>query len=137
MGGILRVWPERIALGRLLVEMIDEFTSPEISPPVDIYEDGEGVTVEVEIPGVLREAIQVSINASQVIVEGTKIRVLEEEGVSYSLVEQAFGRFRRVIELPRLVNTAKAEARLENGVLTIRLPKVEERRCDRRSIPIE
>lgn len=109
----------------------------DLSPPVDIFEDAQRLLVEVELPGVAREAIRLSVSSSQILVEGVKIRVLGQEGIRFSRVEQAFGRIRRVIDLPRVVNTSEVKARLENGVLSITLAKVPERRGRTRDIVVE
>lgn len=112
-------------------------TEYEIVPPVDIFENEDNLLVEVELPGVAKEAIRLSVGPSEVVVEGTKLRVLAEEGVSFSRVEQSYGKFRRVIPLPRIVNTSRAQARLVNGILSITLPKVEERRGRKLKLNIE
>lgn len=100
----------------------------EIMPPVDIFETEDELLVEVELPGVAKDAVSLSVSSTQILVEGVKIRVLSEEGIRFSRVEQSFGRFRRIIDLPRVINTVKVKARLANGLLTITLPKIEDRR---------
>lgn len=107
------------------------------SPPVDIFEDEERLLVEVELPGVTREAIRLTVTSSQILLEGTRVRALGEEGIRFSRVEQFFGRFRRILELPRVVNTSQAKAKLGKGVLTITLPKVRDRRGRVSQIVIE
>ncbi len=109
----------------------------EIMPPVDIFESENELLVEVELPGVAKDAVSLLVSSTQILVEGVKIRVLGEEGIRFSRVEQSFGRFRRIIDLPRVINTGKVKARLADGVLSITLPKIEERRGRRFRVEID
>jgi HSP20 family protein len=109
----------------------------EIMPPVDIFETEDELLVEVELPGVAKDAISLSVSSTQILVEGVKIRVLGEEGIRFSRVEQSFGRFRRIIDLPRVINTVKVKARLANGLLAITLPKIEDRRGRKFQVDID
>jgi len=114
----------------------------EYSPPMDIYERGDGVTVEIELPGVPRENINVFSSGRVITVEGTKVEknITEAAGgkrVSYIQFERKFGKFTRDIELPVPCDTTKAKARYQKGILTIEVPKIEDRRGRKIRIEVE
>ncbi len=91
-------------------------------PAVDIHErDGE-IVVEVEIPGMKGEQIDVSIERRHLLVEGSRpaSSVAEEGEARYR--ERPVGRFHRVVHLPGPVDADAASATYEDGVLTVVLP---------------
>lgn len=97
-------------------------------PTIDLCEMPEAIVLRVEIPGVAREDIRVSIRNSLVKIEGRKNRVSVDENESekplrYLCLERAYGRFERTIALQWPVEVQQATARLDDGVLEIRLPK--------------
>ena len=110
-------------------------------PLVDIYESRERVRIEVELPGVKRDEIEAYVIKDKVFVRGYKREefYLEvgEEKRRFICLEREFGEYYREIEMPVPCNTAQGRARLEDGVLVIEFPKVEDRRGQRRDIKIE
>ena len=104
-------------------------------PNVDVVEGEDTLLVKVELPGVEAADLSLAANGDQIILRGEKRRPdLPEEG-SFHMSERAFGRFRRVIQLGVPVNTHRAEAVLQDGLLRIRFPKVPNRRGE--EVPIE
>ncbi|GAB4289596.1 MAG: Hsp20/alpha crystallin family protein [Myxococcota bacterium] len=103
--------------------------------PVDIYESEGEIVVEAELPGCEKKDISVFFQADMLIIEGVKHG---EENIKGNLTisERKEGSFRRVIELSRAANTQKAVATFADGVLTIKLPKIIERRGQKRKIEI-
>jgi len=91
-------------------------------PAVDVHQDKENVIVVAEVPGLAAEDIDLSITGDTITLKGEKKHDAEAED-SYAHLERAYGSFERVIELPVEVNAGKAEAKLENGVLYLTLPK--------------
>jgi HSP20 family molecular chaperone IbpA len=111
-------------------------------PPVDVYEKGEYLVVELELPGVNKQDIKVCVIGSQLIVEGVKSEVKHGpeatgKGVSYLQLERKLGRFYRRIELPVACNTSEAQAVYDKGILVIELKKIVNRRGDRRRIVVK
>ncbi len=111
-------------------------------PPVDVYENEDSVLMELELPGVKKESIQVSVTRNVVRVEGIKgdisVSVYKEAGrVSFHQFERKFGKFFREIELPVPCNTKEARAWHDKGILTIEVKKIKERRGEVRRIPVE
>ncbi len=97
-------------------------------PIADIVETDDALLVTVELPGVAPAELVVSTHGGDVILTGEKRRPqLGVPGRSH-VAERAYGRFRRVIHLGVPVNTHRAEARLLDGNLRIRFPKVPNRR---------
>ena len=100
-------------------------------PSVDVYQDKDNVIVTAEVPGLDHKDIELSITGNTVTLKGNKASPVgeghesevKEEG--YHRVERSYGSFQRVIELPCEVNADKAKAKLDNGVLTVTLPKSE------------
>lgn len=98
------------------------------SPNVDILETGETLVVKIELPGVEREDLGLSVNSGNLLIEGEKREPDVRHGARMVQVEQSFGRFRRSIHLGVPVNTRLAEAELADGLLKVRFPRVPNRR---------
>jgi len=93
-------------------------------PALNVWEDGDNLFAEAELPGVASEDVDVSVVGNELTLKGRRV-VSAEEGVAYHRRERGVGEFTRVVRLPVDVNADKVEATLTNGVLTIKLPKSE------------
>lgn len=93
-------------------------------PTVDIYNRPDEMLVELELPGVKMEDLDLRIEESHLILEGTRKRAEEYKTEDQLYSERMFGSFHRVIHLPSEVDADRIEARLIEGLLVIRLPKV-------------
>jgi HSP20 family protein len=89
---------------------------------VSLQETAEGLILTVEVPGAAREDIEVQMENGTLAVQVQKRETGAEDG-RYHLRERAYGAFRRSFQMPRWVESDRVSAELENGVLTIRLPK--------------
>ena len=107
------------------------------SPRVNVVEDDKEVRVTAELPGVTEKDVEVTLTQNTLTIKGEKKEEHEEKGKSYYRAERAYGTFQRVIPLPAEVEQDKAEATFKNGVLTIRLPKTEAAREQRKRIEIK
>jgi len=94
-------------------------------PAVDMYQTKDDIIVKAALPGVKPDEIEISVTGDILTLKG-ELRDEEkiEEG-SYLRKERHFGQFVRELSLPALVNSDKAKAEFEHGVLTLRLPKAE------------
>jgi HSP20 family protein len=94
------------------------------SPAVDVREDRDALTFEVELPGLKPSEVEVICENGVLTVRGEKTseRKENEEG-RYHLVERTYGSFSRSFQLPQGVDDSKIEADFENGVLRVRVPK--------------
>ncbi len=97
-------------------------------PPVNVWEDGETFHVEAELPGFNLKDLEILVTGgNQLTVKGERKPVEVDKGV-WHRQERAFGTFSRTLSLPYGVDADKVDARLENGVLKISLPKQESAR---------
>ena len=101
-----------------------------IRPPVDIYEDGDGITLQADLPGVSRERLSMRVENQNLIIEGQMQFDLPEQAEAlYADVRSSA--YRRSFALSRELETDKIEANLKDGVLTVRIPKRAELRARR------
>jgi HSP20 family protein len=92
-------------------------------PSVDIYETGEEIVVEMELPGVLEKDVKILLYPNRVEVRGFKRELSGHQGARYLRLEREFGAFRRDVVVPGAIDPEKAYASLENGILTVVLRK--------------
>jgi HSP20 family protein len=110
------------------------------APRVDISEDEKHIYLNVEIPGVAKEDVKLSINEENVLsIKGSKKMADEkaEAGLSFIKVERTFGDFARAFMLPDNVKKDSIAAKFENGVLDITLEKIEPEKTKEIHINIE
>lgn len=93
-------------------------------PAVNLWETPDALHVELEVPGVKSDQLDLSVVGNQLTVKIERPE-LTEEGVTYHRRERPVGSFVRVLELPTEVNPDKVDAELQHGVLTIHLAKAE------------
>jgi HSP20 family protein len=96
------------------------------APPADIVETQGAIEVTVDLPGHDPKSLEVKLENRVLTIQSERKqeRRAEQDGVLRA--ERSFGQFARSFELPDTVDAAKVEAKLENGVLTVTLPKREE-----------
>jgi HSP20 family protein len=94
-------------------------------PALDIHEDAERFTVEMEVPGLKPGEIEVTFAEGQLTVKGSRAWE-KKEGTVWHRRERASGSFERTVSFPVAVNGEKIDASFQDGVLSIRLPKSEE-----------
>ena len=97
------------------------------APRVDVAESQNEIVVQVEVPGMRREEIVLTIEDNVLTLSGEK-KQEALEGYRYHRAERTQGRFRRTFSLPASIDTAKVKAAYKDGLLTITLPKVEAHR---------
>src|SRR5262245_14769030 len=96
------------------------------APAIDIYEDKSSLVVKAEIPGLLKDEIDVSVNGNMLTIKGEKRKEEEVKEKNYYRSERSFGSFVRTLELPTDVHGDKVKATFKDGILEVRLPKTEE-----------
>jgi len=94
-----------------------------VVPPVNVWEDGDSLCAEVELPGVDPKEIEIEVVDNVLTIRGEKKHEREVEGKGFHYVERRYGGFNRSIELPTAVDSEKVSAAYKNGVLTVTLPK--------------
>ena len=109
----------------------------EVSPMVDMYEEGGDIVLKAEIPGMKKEDIQVGISDTTVAISGEKKQEEHVEKRDYVHFERSYGSFARVFQLPSEVQTDKVKATFKDGVLEVRMPKTEDAERKTRKVPVE
>jgi HSP20 family protein len=116
--GDLRAWQER--LERLSRHHADAWT-----PPIDVYETEQTYVVTAEVPGLMREQVELAVEDTRLTVQGRReTRAGAGDTVHYHQVERGYGAFRRVFEFAQKIDADRVTADLADGVLTITVPKV-------------
>jgi HSP20 family protein len=100
------------------------------TPPVDIEETDDAYVIEAEVPGVKREDVDIELEGNELTVSG---EVKQREG-KFRRRTRRVGQFELRVVLPDGVDSDRVEANLDNGVLTVRVPKSE--RAQRRRIDL-
>jgi len=100
-------------------------TVEEVTPSVDVYEEGNDLVVKAELPGLKKEDLDVSITENRITLTGEKKREKKVDRKDYHWSECTYGSFTRNVRLPDNVNGDAAEASFKDGVLEIRIPKTE------------
>jgi HSP20 family protein len=93
-------------------------------PPVDIVENAEGITVRADMPGVAKEGLSIGVEGDRLLIEGA-VSLNEPTRLQGVYAEVGVAQYRRSFVLSRDLDTEKIDARLQNGVLTLQIPKVE------------
>ena len=94
--------------------------------PVDVYETNQDVVLKASLPGAKPEDIDISIVGDTVAIEGHTEETTEVKEECYVRRERRYGSISRTLTLPTTIQADRAEARFENGVLTLTMPKAEE-----------
>jgi HSP20 family protein len=94
--------------------------------PVDVYETDQDVVLKASIPGTKPEDIDISIVGDTLTIEGHLEETTEVTEERYVRRERRYGSISRTLTLPTAIQADKAEAKFENGVLTLTMPKAEE-----------
>jgi HSP20 family protein len=93
-------------------------------PALDIVDGEAEVTIKAELPGIAAKDVNVFISGNMLTLSGEKDESKEEKGENFYVSERRFGSFRRTVELPQGVDADKVTAEQDNGVLTVRFPKL-------------
>lgn len=91
-------------------------------PAVDVYEDESGITLLADMPGVSRDRLELHVEGDALSIEGS-VAALTPEGLEPVYAEVRVSRYRRSFTLSRELDTARIDASLKDGVLTLRIPK--------------
>jgi HSP20 family protein len=109
----------------------DAFTRPldlsgvAAAPAIDLYQTADEVVVKAALPGLKADDVQISVTGDMLTLRGEFKQENEKKDATWHIREQRYGAFERSVALPTDVQTDKAKADFENGVLTVTLPKAE------------
>jgi HSP20 family protein len=96
------------------------------APAFDMYDVNGSVRVELALPGVKPEEVEITVTGHTLTLAGERRRNEEVKEEDYYRHEVHYGAFTRSVELPAIVDPEKVEAAFENGILTITVPKLPE-----------
>jgi HSP20 family protein len=105
-------------------EDLQDMLQGEVIFPIDVVAEADGFVLSALLPGVKADDLDIQIVNETVSIRGT-LPEHGDENASYLLQERPTGRFSRVLTLPAELDSANVEANLEDGVLTLRIPKAE------------
>lgn len=133
--GIVRWDPfaELASLRREVDKLFEEFFPrfrisrfEEIGVPIDMYHTPEAVVVKAVLPGVKPEDVDITITGNTLTIKGEVKTEKDVRREDYLYQERRYGAFSRSVDLPSGLETDKAEATFEHGILTLTIPKAEE-----------
>lgn len=93
------------------------------APAVNLHQDGNGFTLEVEMPGVGKQGVEVTVEDGKLILSGHRAAGADFGRPVHR--ERNPGEYRRVFDLDPSIDAARISARIEQGLLTVHLPKTE------------
>ena len=111
-------------------------TAPALLPPVDIFEDAGGITLLADLPGVGREDLAIGVDGRNLTIEAP-LKLGEANSLTPVYAEVRANHFRRSFELSADLDTARIDAGLKDGVLTLRIPKLEQAKPRRIEVRVE
>jgi HSP20 family protein len=128
-------------LNRMVCDLSSQWSGESFAggwiPNADLGEDAEKITIQVEVPGLQTGHLRAVFHGGCVQISGEKRPPVPKGEAHFLCLERSYGRFSRTIFLNASVDVDGASARLQNGVLTIVLPKIVDRRRLERVIPID
>lgn len=125
---------DRLASLRDEMDRLFDFTFPSRdtglfsgwSPTLDLYDDKDAFVLSVELPGMKKEDIDISLQEGVLTVSGERRHEKENKEGQTFRSERYFGKFQRSVSLPTMVDASKVKASYKDGILTVHLPKAEE-----------
>lgn len=99
------------------------FTEVRLTPNMDVVNTPDHLEITVELPGMAREDVKISVDDDLLTVSGEKKAEKETKDRSYRVFERTYGEFSRSVYLPPSVDTGKIAATMADGVLRITMPR--------------
>jgi len=95
-------------------------------PAVDVAEEDNEYVVKLELPGVNKDDVKITVESNTLTIRGEKKSEKESKEKNYHRMERSYGSFQRSFTLPTSVKNDKIDAEYKDGILSITLPKAEE-----------
>jgi HSP20 family protein len=108
-----------------------------IKPAVDLIDRRDTLEVRVELPGIAKEDVEISLKDDTLTIRGEKKMEKEEKGENRYYVERSYGAFSRTLTLPARVKGDEVKANYRDGILEIHLPKAEEEKTREITVDIK
>ncbi|MFQ5632934.1 MAG: Hsp20/alpha crystallin family protein, partial [bacterium] len=119
-------------MNRLVKSMFEDstrdvsFSKGTWSPAVDISEDKDTFYLNIDLPGLSKDDVNVRFENDLLTITGEKKAEKEEKDVNYRRIERSYGKFERSFRVTSQIIANKIDAKFDKGVLTVTLPKAEE-----------
>ncbi len=118
---------------------VDEFfndeylggSTPTFNPRVDVLETEKEFQINLHVPGMSKTDFAIDLKEDEIIISGERKFDDENKGKNYHRIESHYGSFRRSFHLPQVVDREKINAKYEDGVLRISLPKDEKKEAEK------
>jgi HSP20 family protein len=104
----------------------EDLASRTWTPPVDIQETDDAYRIQVELPGLSKEDVQITLENNVLRLSGERKFEKDTKKENYHRIERTYGTFSRSFALPTQVSSDKVEAKFDDGVLSIVVPKAEQ-----------
>lgn len=101
----------------------EAFTDIRVLPSMDVLDTKDGLEIDLELPGLKREEIKISVDGDLLTVSGEKKAEAETKDRNFRVVERSYGEFSRSLYLPRTIDASKITAVMSDGVLKITAPR--------------
>lgn len=125
------IWREMERMQREMNRLFSSYTptgyrTAPSYPALNLWADEESVIVRAELPGVEPDDLNISVENGDLTLSGSRSQTQLPEDATYHRQERKYGNFTRSIHLPYKIEADDVEATMENGVLTLTLPRAEE-----------
>jgi|SRR5690606_112913 len=117
--------------------VIREYENAEWTPLSDIYEDKDNYVLTIDLPGIKKEDVKISVVDGQLQISGERKQEKESKDGTYHRIERSYGRYFRSFNLPNKIIADKIDAHFKDGQLTITIPKSEEAKPKEISIKVQ
>jgi HSP20 family protein len=107
-----------------------------LTPNMDLTESERSYEVCAELPGLNENDVKITYDNGVLTLSGEKSESKEDKNKNYHMIERSFGKFRRQVKLPTDIDDNKIEAKFQNGILKIGLPKTKEKLAQTKEIHI-
>ena len=117
----------RRMLGEGMEERPDGNNQQLLFTPVDVFSRGNDLVVRAELPGIdPQKDVEVSVQNGMLTIRGERRQEQVQEGEQWYRMERSYGSFERSIALPESVNETDIEAKYDNGILEVIVPRAAE-----------
>jgi HSP20 family protein len=127
---------ESLAARGTLDRWFGDFSPSRFQPRIDVVDEGKILRVSVELPGMEREDLTVSVEDGALVLRGEKKQDVHSEEDGCYRLERAYGAFTRTIPMPEYADPQHALAKFDKGILTLTVPKQEPPRSTSHTIEI-
>jgi len=103
-----------------------ELATSTFIPAVDLVEKDDEYVAKIELPGVSKDEVKITLQDNLLTIRGEKKEEKETKESNYHRIERSYGSFQRSFTLPTSVKNDKVDAQYKDGILTVTLPKAEE-----------